>query len=789
MRMRIFVLFIFSIGAAAQNPPISVFGGPASSASSLVAGPLQIPPLLASDICGGAPSINSLLIAQEANPAPQINLWGLAGTSLNCLSDPFASVTSGGTVHQGGFVLETNVPLKPPTNVSWLGVTPSSTAGSVIQASSTFRTNYPAVQGGSGSATICIAQGSNALVMGTNASGTCTAGGTGTFTPTGPPSSLVGYVLYICPSGATCTDANSIAVGTINTVSSASAATLDAYVRAPITIPASATGYQYVFVMPLWNPGLRNTGCIGTSAACATQNSALRRVVLDCNDGGSDLHVGYLNIYGQEGTETEDVTAVNCNWSDFEVETSGAQHSGPYRNTRAGQNNLSTTVPMHFWGLSSLWGEGISGGTIIPNTAPTTDLLVENAAADTSLKVTGIHAEHATDAIACGDLVTWPWESGGIGCSNVQFSGNNGNANITNVIHFVNSAGSPSSGDSVVGTARNGATCGILDGIHSATCVTTMPPVYAIGSATFADGITLGSTPLTAANGGTGTGTAPSSAQLPLGNVGGTAYAPQSMTQDCTITNAGVITCTKTNNVPFGTFATQNYATPPAIGGTTPAAGSFTTIAGIPSSDSTSVVTVTSHTSGTADFQIDTTNHRVGVGGAGTAPAATFDVGGGKFEVSSNGNCAEIDGFAAASPGCAPIITNTASGTLSGLVGATTLVGSVAATHWYVLNWQVVQVAAGTSCTGNTTFVVNIIVEDPNAAATSTVALIPIGTTSSTITIPTVGTAGAQLATGQYTWAQKSGVTPQYSVTGYSAGSACSPAPTFAFNPVVTLVK
>ena len=46
---------------------------------------------------------------------------------------------------------------------------------------------------------------------------------------------------------------------------------------------------------------------------------------------------------------------------------------------------------------------------------------------------------------------------------------------------------------------------------------------------------------------------------------------------DCTLSTA-TITCTQTSGTPFGTFATQNYATPPAIGGTTPAAGKFTTL-------------------------------------------------------------------------------------------------------------------------------------------------------------------------------------------------------------------
>jgi hypothetical protein len=49
---------------------------------------------------------------------------------------------------------------------------------------------------------------------------------------------------------------------------------------------------------------------------------------------------------------------------------------------------------------------------------------------------------------------------------------------------------------------------------------------------------------------------------------------------DCTTSGTLATTCTKTSGTSFGTFATQNYATPPAIGGTTPAAGSFTALTG-----------------------------------------------------------------------------------------------------------------------------------------------------------------------------------------------------------------
>jgi len=57
--------------------------------------------------------------------------------------------------------------------------------------------------------------------------------------------------------------------------------------------------------------------------------------------------------------------------------------------------------------------------------------------------------------------------------------------------------------------------------------------------------------------------TAPAAGQDLVGNAGGTAYAPVTMSGDCTRASTGAITCTKSNTVPFGTgaFATiANYA-------------------------------------------------------------------------------------------------------------------------------------------------------------------------------------------------------------------------------------
>jgi hypothetical protein len=55
--------------------------------------------------------------------------------------------------------------------------------------------------------------------------------------------------------------------------------------------------------------------------------------------------------------------------------------------------------------------------------------------------------------------------------------------------------------------------------------------------------------------------TAPSAGQDLVGNAGGTAYAPVTMSGDCTRSSTGAITCTKSNGTAFGPFATESIAT------------------------------------------------------------------------------------------------------------------------------------------------------------------------------------------------------------------------------------
>lgn len=87
--------------------------------------------------------------------------------------------------------------------------------------------------------------------------------------------------------------------------------------------------------------------------------------------------------------------------------------------------------------------------------------------------------------------------------------------------------------------------------------------------------------------------------QIQYNNLG--SLAGFTMAGDCTESIPN-ITCTKTNGSPFGTFATANAASPPAIGSTTPAAGTFTAITGSSITDSAitgSTQCVSANSSGT----------------------------------------------------------------------------------------------------------------------------------------------------------------------------------------------
>ena len=78
-------------------------------------------------------------------------------------------------------------------------------------------------------------------------------------------------------------------------------------------------------------------------------------------------------------------------------------------------------------------------------------------------------------------------------------------------------------------------------------------------------------TPIGAGSGGTGNSTVPASGQLLIGNSGGTAFAPQTLSGDCSLSSTGSIVCAKVNGVALGTAATTASTAYDAAGAATTA--------------------------------------------------------------------------------------------------------------------------------------------------------------------------------------------------------------------------
>jgi hypothetical protein len=115
--------------------------------------------------------------------------------------------------------------------------------------------------------------------------------------------------------------------------------------------------------------------------------------------------------------------------------------------------------------------------------------------------------------------------------------------------------------------------------------------------------------------------TTPTAAQILAGNAGGTAYAPVSISQDCTMTSAGVMTCLKTNNVSFGTAATKNV----------PVSGDAASGEVVKGDDTrlNDARTPTSHTHPYTDINNITTSRLLGRTTAATGAAELITVGSG----------------------------------------------------------------------------------------------------------------------------------------------------------------
>jgi hypothetical protein len=117
-------------------------------------------------------------------------------------------------------------------------------------------------------------------------------------------------------------------------------------------------------------------------------------------------------------------------------------------------------------------------------------------------------------------------------------------------------------------------------------------------------------------------------------------------------------------------------------------------------------------------------------------------------------------------------------------IAATTMSSGIAGTHAYRLSWYVDLVTPGTGCTAGTTVVLNEIFTDPNASASTTLALTP-----SALTVASGnGVAGAVVGSGTESVVAKTSTAVQFSTTSFTAGTGCSPAPTYQVYPILELL-
>jgi len=215
--------------------------------------------------------------------------------------------------------------------------------------------------------------------------------------------------------------------------------------------------------------------------------------------------------------------------------------------------------------------------------------------------ITGILKGNGTSAVtaAAASDVTGLFT----GCSGTQYLGADGACHTAG--GTVTTTGSPASGNLAEFSGATSITNGNLSGdcttsgTLAITCTKTSGVAFAASATTdTTNASNIASGTLGAGRMPLGITATPSAGQILVGNSGGTAYAANTVGGDCTLSSAASLTCTKTNGTAFGTFATQNYATPPAIGGTTPNTGAFTTLTVTPPANTYGETLTGSSTSG-----------------------------------------------------------------------------------------------------------------------------------------------------------------------------------------------
>lgn len=297
-------------------------------------------------------------------------------------------------------------------------------------------------------------------------------------------------------------------------------------------------------------------------------------------NGTESLNIFTPSVSGFTGVNSLSLASSAAATASLNVSAPGISHTGSYWN---GTGSVADT-----WSMVPVLGSG---------TAPTSALTIAHAGSSgtasvsipyqtsvASLSSSGTLSVTGLSTLSGGVSLPSVASASGHNCLQVDTAGNitntgsacgagsGGSGTVTSVGLSLPSdwsvSGSPVTGSgtltaSYVSHAANMFFAGPSSGSAAAPswrALTASDLPASITSNTSGTAAGLSAT-LAVSSGGTGSATTPTAGQIEVGNAGGTAYAPVSVSGDGTLSSAGALTVTKTNGTVFGTAATVNTGT------------------------------------------------------------------------------------------------------------------------------------------------------------------------------------------------------------------------------------
>lgn len=384
-----------------------------------------------------------------------------------------------------------------------------------------------------------------------------------------------------------------------------------------VQLPSPNAGY-WIFYAPdgqgydvKLSGGGGNPSCT-TAPNCYTTPLTYTDLKVGSGGGGGQTIVQFNGVPSSPASPVNFIDTSSCTWN-LTGNVAGVSCTG-------GGSGTIPAWPIMFYPLTQTIANQIFVGHPSGNSAITVPNGCSGSAARTYATATGGSAPVATGSVAwtfqdfttSTTLCTFTWSASG---SVAAVTGAGGTINSGDSIGFVGAATADATlanvGAIVAGTVSGGGgggssialqTNGVLNssqtllnfvnapnfnglginfsnssgGIETLSITGTLNNAGLTNSTMTINGVTctLGATCTISGGGGSPGGT---NGQTQFNNAG--AFGGYTMNGDATINTAtGAITVTKTNGVAFGTFATQNFATPPPIGAGAPNTGAFSSL-------------------------------------------------------------------------------------------------------------------------------------------------------------------------------------------------------------------